>query len=67
MGAAFVVWSLSTYEYYLIGVLLGGPIVMWDSVRRAKRAEHEQHGILWSTTGFAGTSNSRSWYLVAKA
>ena len=67
MGAAFVVWSLSTREYYLIGILLGGPIVTWDSVRRAKRTEYEQHGILWNTTGFAWTSKSRSWYLVAKA
>jgi hypothetical protein len=67
MGTAFVVWSLSTHEYYLIGVLLGGPIVTWDSVRRARRTEHEQHGILWSTTGFSWTSKSRPWYLVAKA
>lgn len=67
MGTAFVVWSLSTHEYVLVGVLLGGPIVTWDSVGRAKRTEHEQHGLLWNTTGFPWTSKSRSWYVVAKA
>lgn len=67
MGTAFVVWSLSTHEYVLIGILLGGPIIAWDSVRWAKRTEDEQHGMLWNTTGFAWTSKSRSWYLVAKA
>lgn len=66
IGTAFVAWSLSTHEYVLIGILLGGPIVTWDSVRRAKRTEHEQHGILWNTTGFAWTSKSRSWYLVLR-
>lgn len=64
MGTAFVVWSLSTHEYVLIGILLGGPIVTWDSIRRAKRTEHEQHGILWNTIGFPWTSKSRTWYLV---
>lgn len=67
MEAAFVAWSLSMHEYFIIGILLGCPVVTWDSVRTAKRTEHEQHGILWSTTGFAWTSKSRSWYLVAKA
>lgn len=67
VGTAFVVWSLSTHEYFPIGILLGGPIITWDSVRRARRTEYESHGILWSTTGFAWTSKSRIQYLVARA
>jgi hypothetical protein len=67
MVAVFVVWSLAMHEYAPIGVLLGGPIISWHEVRRAKRSEHENHGVLWMTTGFAWTSRSRTRYLVAKS
>jgi hypothetical protein len=62
--AGSVVASLSMHEYVPVGIFLGVPIVVWDSVRKAKRTEHELRGILWNTTGFAWTSKSRSRYLV---
>ncbi len=65
--AGAVVASLSIHEYVPVGIFLGAPIVVWDSVRKAKRTEHELRGILWNTTGFAWTSKSRSRYLVARA
>jgi hypothetical protein len=46
------------------GIVPGGPIVIWDSVRKAKRIEHESRGTLWSTTGFAWTSRGRCRYSV---
>lgn len=65
MGAAFVAWSLVMDEYLAIGILLGSPLITWDGVRRAKRTEYDENGILWMTTGFAWTSKSRTRYLVA--
>lgn len=59
-------FSLSVHEYLAVGVLLGAPIVVWDSLRRARRTEHELSGVLWSSTGFALTSNDRIRYLVTR-
>lgn len=67
IGVAYVVLSLSMHNYTLIGILLGGPIITWNEVRKAKRTEYELHGTLWHTTGFSWRSKSRSRYLVAKA
>ncbi|SRR6266849_4608115 len=67
VNAGAVAISLSMHEYVPIGIILGAPIVVWDSVRKSKRTERELRGILWSTTGFAWTSKGRSRYLVARA
>jgi hypothetical protein len=63
-GIAAAGFSLSVHEYLAVGVVLGAPIVVWDSVRRARRTEQELSGALWSSTGFAVTSNDRIRYLV---
>jgi hypothetical protein len=65
--AGAVVASLSGHEYVPVGIILGAPIVVWDSVRKARRTEHELRGRLWTTAGFAGTSKDRSRYLVTGA
>jgi hypothetical protein len=63
-SAGAVAFSLSMHEYAPVGIVLGAPIVIWDSVRKSKRTERELLGILWKTTGFAWTSKDRSRYLV---
>jgi hypothetical protein len=63
VGAAAVVFCLSVHEYVPVGIVLGGPILVWDSFRRAERTQRELRGILWTTTGFAWTSKDRIRYL----
>jgi hypothetical protein len=67
VGAGAAAFSLSVHEYVAVGIVLGVPIMAWDSVRRAQRTERNARGTLWSSTGFAWTSKDRIRYLVASA
>jgi len=72
-GAAFlavfyagaVAAALSFRTDFLVGLALGVPIVLWDSFRKAKRAERELRGTLWGTATIGWAPNDRLRYLVA--
>jgi hypothetical protein len=65
-SAGVVAYALSAHQHLFVGFMLGVPIVIWDSLRKAKRAERRMQGTLWVTGNFAWTSKSRSRYLVAR-
>ena len=67
IAAGSVAFSLSAHQYVAVGVVLGAPIMAWDSVRRAHHTEREARATLWSSTGFAWTSKDRIRYLVSSA
>jgi len=66
LDAAAVAYSLSFHQYIPVGIILGLPIVIWDSHRKAKRTELELRGTLWAINNFAGTPKSHPRYLVAR-
>ena len=67
VAAGSAAFSLSVHEYVAVGVVLGVPIMAWDSFRRSQHTEREARAVLWSSTGFAWTSKDRIRYLIASA
>jgi hypothetical protein len=65
-AAGSVAYALSAHQHLFVGFMLGAPIGIWDSVRKAKRIERRMQGTLWVTGNFAWTSKSRFRYLVAR-
>jgi hypothetical protein len=61
-GAAALCRSNANQDY-TFGIVLGTPILFWHNFRKAERVEHELHGTLWATTGFAWTAKDRVRYL----
>jgi hypothetical protein len=66
VDAAAVAFSLAVHPrtYVVIGIVLGGPGVIWSSFLRIERTQRQYQGTLWCKTGFAWTSKGRSPYVV---
>jgi hypothetical protein len=66
VDAAAIAFSLAVHPqtYVVIGIVLGGPSVIWNSLLRINRTQRQYQGTLWRNTGFAWTSKDRSLYVV---
>jgi hypothetical protein len=62
-AGATVLCISSANQDYTFGIALGGPFLLWHNFRKAERVEHELHGTLWATTGFAWRAKDRVRYL----
>lgn len=66
--AAVVIWSVLAHPQFdaAAGIVLGGPAVVWDQLRRIRRTEREMGGTLWVPAQLTWT-RSRARYLTPSA